>query len=240
MLDTLPGAVLLVEDGRCIDGNAAAAELFGVAGSEGIVGLDISRFLAPVQPAGNEFEEMIDARIRDAMQGGPRKFLWRCRRADGTTFDAKITLVAIHIDDSKAVLVLIRDAFSENRLFAGVAERGAEAAVPGSSVSVVIWDPEMNIRAVDSTFLCMTGCERRIVESMSIRDFESLDRTAGSIADAIRSGGTVVEEVTLDLPAGPRTLIRSSTPFFDGDGNVSEILTVYRDIAPWSKRYPSL
>jgi hypothetical protein len=65
---------------------------------------------------------------------------------------------------------------------------------------------------------------------MSVHDFESLDRTARRITDAILKGQTVLEEVTLDLPAGTRTLIRYSTPLVDGDGNVIDVMTVYRDI----------
>ncbi|MBA7474776.1 hypothetical protein ES707_10130 [subsurface metagenome] len=234
VLYTLPDAALLVKNGRCIDGNAAAEKLFGVAGREEILGPEISWFSPPRQPDGRESGEAIHARILDAMHGGPQKFAWQCRRADGTDFDAEVTLVAVRTDDSDVILVSVRDTCRGKRLPAGAraAEWKAEMVTRRNPLSIVTWSPEMNIRAVDKAFLQMTGRERGIVESMNLRDFESLDPTARNIADAVRKRDTVVEEVTLDLPAGSRTLIRSSTPLVDKEGNVIEILTVYRDVTP--------
>jgi len=231
VLHTLPDAALLVRDSRCIDGNAAAEQLFGV-GREEILGREISWFLPPEQPDGRESAETIPACIQSAIRGRPWKFAWQCRRADGTTFDAEVTLVAVRTVGTGVVLVLVRAACGVKRLPAGgrATEREAEPVARRNSMSVVTWDPEMNVRAVNETFLQMTGCEREVVESMSLRDFESLDRTAQNIADAARNGRPVIEEVVLALPAGSRTLIRSSIPLKDEGGNVIEILTVYRDI----------
>lgn len=226
VLHTLPEAALLVKDGRCIDGNAAAEELFGLAGREEIPGQEVSRFLPPEQPEGRVFA--------GAIPGGPRKFAWQCRRADGTPFGAEVALVAVQADDADVVLILVREACGGGCLPAGAraAEREAATAARRSSVSVVVWDPEMNVRAVNETFLRMTGRERRVVESMSLQDFESLDPTVRKIADAVRMGETVVEEVALNLPAGPRVQVRSSIPLRDEGGNIIEVLTVYRDVAP--------
>ncbi len=234
VLYTLPDAALLVKNGRCIDGNAAAEQLFGVAGGEEILGPEISWFSPPRQPDGRESGEAIHARILDAMHGGPRKFAWRCRRADGTDFDAEVALVAVRTDDSDVLLVSVRDACRGKRLpaEARVTEGRAEMMARRNPLPVVTWSPAMDVRAVSTAFVQMTGCERDLVESMSIRDFESLDRTARKIADVVRSRRAVVEEVTLDLPVGARTLSRFSAPIMDEDGNVIEILTVYRDFTP--------
>lgn len=232
VLHTLPDAALLVKDGRCIDGNVAAEQLYGVAGREEILGREVSWFLPSEQPEGRAFAEPVLAFIRSAVHSGPRKFAWQCRRADGTTFDAEVTLVAVHNVGAGVSLMLIRDACRGQRPPAGVlaAEWEAEPGARRNPISVVVWDPEMNVRAVNEAFLQMTGCERGFVESMSLRDFESLDRTARNIADAVRKGRPVIEQVVLALPAGPRTLVRSSVPLKDNDGNVMEVLTVYRDV----------
>ncbi|HOI57714.1 MAG: PAS domain-containing protein [Methanoculleus sp.] len=234
ILYALPDAVLLVEDGRCIDGNTAAGRLFGLAGREEVIGRDISWFSPPRQPDGRASGEAIHACILDAIRGRPGRFAWQCRRADGTTFDAEIALAAARIDDAVVILASIRDSSRENLLLAGAraAEWRAEMVIQGNPMPLVIWDLAMTLRAVNKAFLQMTGYERKTLESMSVHDFESLDRTARKIADATLEGQTVLEEVTLDLPAGTRTLIRYSTPLVDGDGNVIEILTVYRDITP--------
>lgn len=234
ILPTLRGAGLLVEGGRCIDGNSAAERLFGVAGREEFLGREISWFLSPKQPDGKEPGEAIDTRIMDAMRDGPRKFAWQCRRADGAIFDAEVILVPVHTDDADVILISVRDVCREERLpaEAWVTERRARMVTQRDPASIVIWDPEMNIRAVNRAFLQMTGCERGIVESMSLRDFEPLDRTIRNVADAVRSREAVDEEVTLDLPAGPRTLIRSTIPLVDRNGNITEVLTVYRNITP--------
>lgn len=232
ILYALPDAVLLVESGRCIDGNTAAARLFGLAGREEIIGRDISWFSPPRQPDGRASGEAIRARIQDAMRGRTGKFVWQCRRADDATFDAEIALAAARIDDNVVIAARVRDTSRENLLLAEArdAEWRAEMVIQGNPMPIVIWDREMTIRAVNRAFLQMTGYERRALESMNVRDFESLDRTARRIADAIRKGQTVLEEVTLDLPAGTRTLMRYSTPLVDGDGDVMDVMTVYRDV----------
>jgi PAS domain S-box-containing protein len=229
VLYALPDAVLLFGDGRCIDGNVTAARLFGLAGREEVVGRDISWFSPQKQPDGRGSGEAISARIRDAVRGRPGKFAWRCRRADGTTFDAEVALAAARIDDAVVIAARIRDTGRENLLIAEAraAEWRAEMVIQGNPMPIVIWDLDMTIKVVNKAFLQMTGYERRALESMSIHDFESLDRTARRITDAILKGQTVLEEVTLDLPVGTRTLIRYSTPLVDGDGNVIDVMTVY-------------
>ncbi|WP_292518815.1 PAS domain-containing protein [Methanoculleus sp.] len=107
-----------------------------------------------------------------------------------------------------------------------------ERAPCRGSMLVVAWSPEMSIRAVNTAFALMTGRRKDCTESMSLRDIESLDRTAGKIADVVRSRRTVVEKVTLDLPQGARTMTRLSAPIMDENGNVVEILTVYQDVIP--------
>ncbi|GLI45551.1 PAS domain-containing protein [Methanoculleus bourgensis] len=232
VLYALPDAVLLFGDGRCIDGNVAAARLFGLAGREEVVGRDISWFSPQNQPDGRGSREAISARIQDAVRGRPGRFAWKCRRAGGTTFDAEIALVTVRIDDAVVITVRIRDTSRENLLLAEAraAEWRAEMVIQGNPMPIVIWDLDMTIRAVNKAFLQMTGYERRALESMSVQDFESLDRTAWKITDALLKGQTVLEEVTLDLPVGTRTLIRYSTPLVGGDGNVIDVMTVYRDI----------
>lgn len=234
VLRTLPDAALLVEGGRCIGENAAAERLFGVAGREEFLGQDISRFLSPEQPDESEPGESIDTCILGVIHDGPRKCTWQCRRADGTVFDAEVILVPVRTDDSDATLILARDACRGERPPDGgqTADLRERKATLRNPVPIVIWSPEMNILAVDKAFLQMTGYEREAVESMSVRDFESLDRTVRSVADAVRSRERIDEEVTLDLPSGPRTLIRSILPLVGGDGNVVEVLTIYRDPAP--------
>ncbi len=227
VLHTLPDAALLVKDGRCIDANAAAAEFFGVGGRDAISGQNLSRFLPPVQPGGGE---TIDARILDSMQGGPRQFTWQCRRADGTSFCAEVTVEAVRAEVPGVTLVLVRDPRRANR--PPPIARSSSPMIRKNSLYVVLWSPGLRIRTVNKAFLQATGFERRTVESMRARDFESFDPTAWKIADVIRSRQTVVEEVHLDFPAGARTMLRFSAPIMDEEGSVVEILTVYRDHIP--------
>jgi len=98
----------LLHEGRFVECNARLAELFGCP-REQIVGAALPDFAPPQQPDGGESREQARMYVAAALDHQPQLFEWRCRRADGQTRDAEISLARVDLGDRPHVLILARD-----------------------------------------------------------------------------------------------------------------------------------
>ena len=101
-------AVYLMEGLDFVLVNRKAEELFGV-GAGGLLGLNPMDFSPEYQPSGELSANAAEELVRKAYDGEPQRFNWRHRKADGTEFDAEISLTAIRIDNKRYVLAVGRD-----------------------------------------------------------------------------------------------------------------------------------
>jgi len=91
---SIPLVVLDPENGKYIDCNQAAADIYGLARIDAVLGLTALDVSAPVQYDGTPSSEAVDARIRQALEQGAILFEWRHRRPDGREWDAEVNLMA--------------------------------------------------------------------------------------------------------------------------------------------------
>ncbi|MBZ5528125.1 MAG: PAS domain S-box protein [Acidobacteriia bacterium] len=112
ILDALPVAVRIVQEGKVVFANPADARLHGYERPEEEIGAEISRFLA------EEEKDRILAFARAREEGGeaPRWHETRARRRDGSTVSVEVSAERIIHGGAPAGLVAIRDLTEQQRL----------------------------------------------------------------------------------------------------------------------------
>lgn len=97
MLDEVPVAVLLIENGVFVYCNTAAMQIFHATHQEQIIGKPPGILSPAAQPDGQSSNDKAIAIITDALKDIPQKFEWVHVRMDGTPFFAEVRLVKIEI-----------------------------------------------------------------------------------------------------------------------------------------------
>lgn len=95
MLNEVPVAVLLIENGIFVYCNQAAVQIFKASSPNQIIGKPPGILSPAVQSDGQSSNEKAIAIITYAMNGKPQKFEWIHTRMDGTPFFAEVTLARI-------------------------------------------------------------------------------------------------------------------------------------------------
>lgn len=100
--------IFLVQGGRVVDCNPAALALFGCP-REALVGIAPYRLSPTLQPDGQASHDKADTLIQKALAGETPFFEWRHTRADGTCFDAEVTLTKVELGGEPHILSTVRD-----------------------------------------------------------------------------------------------------------------------------------
>jgi PAS domain S-box-containing protein len=116
LFETANDAIFLVRnsDAVFVDCNSKATEMFRCA-REDFIGRSSRDFEVPVQDDGGNTEEVIERHVAAALSGEPQFFEWKHRRADGTFFDAEVSLGALKIDKQQYILSITRDITDRKR-----------------------------------------------------------------------------------------------------------------------------
>ncbi len=112
-------AVSLMSDECFVEVNPRTLELFRCTREE-IVGHSPQEFSPPVQPDGRLSAEAAHERMQEALSGDPLVFEWRHCRADGTLFDAEVTLNALDIAGTMHMQASVRDITRRKQLEANL------------------------------------------------------------------------------------------------------------------------
>lgn len=101
-------AIFLMRDQRFVDCNPRTLELFRCKRHQ-IIGARPDEFSPPEQPDGSPSAVAATERMVKAVEGEPVRFEWCHRRADGTLFDAEVTLNAFYVGDDLYLQAFVRD-----------------------------------------------------------------------------------------------------------------------------------
>jgi len=95
VFENSPDAILIIEDGRFVDCNAAAVEMFRSPGRVELLSQSHSQLSPWLQPDGEASSTKLKEMIERAVQQGSHRFEWLAKRRDNTEFPVEILLTHI-------------------------------------------------------------------------------------------------------------------------------------------------
>jgi PAS domain S-box-containing protein len=108
-------AILLLNNEGFIDCNHEAEIMFGVTREELLHKMPY-QFSPDTQPTGTESRAKTLELIRTAAAGNSQLFAWQHRKADGTLFDAEVSLNKIEVEGRAMLLAIVHDISEQKKL----------------------------------------------------------------------------------------------------------------------------
>ena len=108
LFETANDAILLLDENGFLDCNHTAEIMLGCA-REKILTLPLGHFSPPKQPDGTESRPKLNQRIAAALAGNPQFYEWLGCRADGTPYNAEVSLNRIEVRGQQIVQAILRD-----------------------------------------------------------------------------------------------------------------------------------
>jgi diguanylate cyclase (GGDEF)-like protein/PAS domain S-box-containing protein len=155
LFEMSPEPTWILEDGKMVDCNAAAMDLYRYKNKEQFFNLHVSKRSPLMQPDGESSFSKGERMMRLARENGQHRFEWMFSRADGTNFIADVVLATIDIDGRPAIYTVARDITQSKqaedtiRLYAKVFEHSNEA--------ILIANSDNRIMSANHTFTKLTG-----------------------------------------------------------------------------------
>ncbi|MFA7330052.1 MAG: ATP-binding protein [Candidatus Delongbacteria bacterium] len=108
-------AIFVMDSQRFLEGNPAAARLFGLAPEE-MAGLGPEMLSPPQQPDGRDSREKAQELIQRALAGEALSFEWIHLRSSGQPFLVEVTLSLLHGGSEPLLLAILRDVSERHQL----------------------------------------------------------------------------------------------------------------------------
>jgi PAS domain S-box-containing protein len=105
-------AIFIMDKEEFIECNEKTEEIFGCT-KEQIIGSKPYRFSPQKQPDGSDSKKKAIEKIQAALKGETQEFDWVHTKADGTKFDAKVSLNKIELDGNELIQAIVRDVTEE-------------------------------------------------------------------------------------------------------------------------------
>jgi PAS domain S-box-containing protein len=222
LFESSHNAVLLIEDGRCVECNAAAAALFGRAQRHELIGLHPGDLSPPVQPGGLDSRLLADEIFARADGRGMNRFEWTHRRLNGDEFPSEVMVCAIALQGRRVLYCAIRDLSDRKQAEAQLrqSENRARATFDGARDGILAADVATQ-RFVDANpAICqMLGYERDELLALSLPDIHPASEAArvrSVFNRQVRGELTVAQDMPVqrkngevffaDISAAPMTL----------------------------------
>ncbi len=110
LLNEIPVAVIVIDNGKYIQCNEAAVRLFHARTPADLIGTTPIDHSPEYQPDGSKSSKDAESLIADALGGTTVRFDWLHRRIDGVLFNARITIKPItHENHTYLILTLINN-----------------------------------------------------------------------------------------------------------------------------------
>ncbi len=235
------GDAIVIARNAIIDCNGKTLEMFGCSRNE-IVGKTLVDFSPESQTGGGKSVEEASAKTRACLQGIPQFFEWKYLRADGTPFDAEVSLTRIDIRGEVYLQAIIRDITGRKRTEEDL--RRLSIAIEQAAEDVIITDAEGVIQYVNPAFEAILGYSRedaigqtpRLVKS-GVHDtafYEDLWNTikggdiwTGQITNRRKDGALIHEDAII-------------SPLMDSSGGLTGYISLKRDITEEVKLHSQL
>lgn len=133
LFDESPDPVWIIENNQFVNCNDAAVRFLGYENKVQLLNTHPSKLSPPVQPDGIGSFEKAEAMMKTAIDRGIHRFEWVHVKADGTEFDAEVTLARLEIGGKKSIYCTWRDISERKKaekqlaLYASVFQHSGEA-----------------------------------------------------------------------------------------------------------------
>jgi len=226
-------AILLSHNGIIVDCNAKAEELYGCS-REKLLGHSPGDFSPAFQPDGTSSATAAAERLAAAVAGERPRFEWQHSRADGSLFDAEVSLSRLVAGDKVLVQGLAHDITKRKRIQEALraSEERMRALFDAAPVAIFSLAPDSTVTSWNAAATRIfgytadeaTGNPLLTVPDDSVSDFHQRVRAvlAGEEVSAVelrrkRKDGTLVD---ISLSAAPLT---------DANGNAVGIMAIAID-----------
>ncbi len=108
LFDNASDGIFLMENGRFVECNEKALEIYGVTRDQ-IIGLTPIDFSPIKQPDGQKSEDKAIKLINQALQGNPQHFEWTHLQSTGNSFYAEVSLNRLEIKGKYLIQAIVRD-----------------------------------------------------------------------------------------------------------------------------------
>lgn len=110
IFESSPDAVWVMQNHRFVEGNSAAATLFGYGSyPKAFLNVHPADISPQIQPDGEESSSKAERMMNLAEAQGLHRFEWRHRRTDGHEFFAEVTLSTFTLNEKPALYAVVRD-----------------------------------------------------------------------------------------------------------------------------------
>jgi PAS domain S-box-containing protein len=165
-------AILLLGDEGFIDCNHEAEVMFGATREELLHKMPYQ--LSPdTQPTGMGSREKALELIHTASAGKSQLFEWQHRKADGTLFDAEVSLNKVDIEGKSMLLAIVRDISERKKLDEARLETDQmfRAIVENSHAGIFTIDDDFHITYANDMVSQMLLCPNEEIIGRDFRDF---------------------------------------------------------------------
>lgn len=109
LFESSPDPTWIIDGNRFVECNEAAIMALGYTSREEFLNVHPSKLSPPKQPDGQDSYIKADIMMALAMEKGLHRFEWIHTKADGTNFDAEVTLSVIDLLDRQIIYCVWRD-----------------------------------------------------------------------------------------------------------------------------------
>jgi PAS domain S-box-containing protein len=152
-------AILIIDDERFVDCNAATAQMLGCSGRDEVLMTHPSELSPPRQPDGRDSFEKANEMMRRAFDKGFHRFEWSHRRANGEDFPVEVSLTPIYYDGKTVLHCLWRDITEQKRTAEALQHAKDTAQREASKLSAMISGMEEGVIFADSDNCIMEANE---------------------------------------------------------------------------------
>ena len=144
--ETAGDAILIIRHALIIDCNRRAADLLGAGTRGSLLGQSMAQFAPETQPDGMPTARLAALQVGDVKAGGTKTFEARCRRLDGSQFDAEITISLFRHNGHSLMQAVLRDVSERRRMVEALEAAKEEAERANRSKSVFLANMSHEIR----------------------------------------------------------------------------------------------
>jgi diguanylate cyclase (GGDEF)-like protein/PAS domain S-box-containing protein len=146
LLRLSPDPAWVMEDNKSVDCNDAAVRILGFTNRDELLNIHLSKLSPPTQPDGQDSFVKAEKMIALAWSEGTHRFEWKHCKADGSCFDAEVTLTRLDIDGRPVIYCVWRDLTSTKQAEADLKKSEAQLLSLSTMSSDWFWSQDEQFR----------------------------------------------------------------------------------------------